>query len=194
MLGYVNDMKKTICAYDEDGWFKSGDVGYYTDDCCLFIVGRIKELMIYKDQRVRYSNRISFETPAQLHTIKIYNRFVFRQYDNIIKTFIDCTDRHRNRFIKSSCRTGCRSDGKVQCGRRFVDRSCQSQTGSKSRTRPTLIVCQWWDGYTVMNDIINMSHRNVFNLWLLFFGNIFFRQGERPRETARWYNIRRRRA
>ncbi|CAI6361279.1 unnamed protein product [Macrosiphum euphorbiae] len=52
MVGYVNDMKKTICSYDEDGWFKSGDVGYYTDDCCLFIVGRIKELMIYKDQRI----------------------------------------------------------------------------------------------------------------------------------------------
>ncbi|XP_015376110.1 PREDICTED: luciferin 4-monooxygenase-like [Diuraphis noxia] len=56
MMGYVNDMKKTICSYDEDGWFKSGDVGYYTDDCCLFIVGRIKELMIYKDQRIAPSD------------------------------------------------------------------------------------------------------------------------------------------
>ncbi|XP_060846886.1 uncharacterized protein LOC132926542 [Rhopalosiphum padi] len=52
MMGYVNDMKKTICSYDEDGWFRSGDIGYYTDDCCLFIVGRIKEMMIYKDQRI----------------------------------------------------------------------------------------------------------------------------------------------
>ncbi|XP_060852190.1 luciferin 4-monooxygenase-like [Rhopalosiphum padi] len=52
MMGYVNDMKKTICSYDEDGWFRSGDVGYYTDDCCLFIVGRIKELMIYMDEQI----------------------------------------------------------------------------------------------------------------------------------------------
>ncbi|XP_027845831.2 uncharacterized protein LOC114126147 [Aphis gossypii] len=52
MEGYVNDMKKTICSYDEDGWFKSGDVGYYTDDCCLFIVGRIKELMFYNHKRI----------------------------------------------------------------------------------------------------------------------------------------------
>ncbi|XP_060852797.1 uncharacterized protein LOC132930768 isoform X2 [Rhopalosiphum padi] len=52
MMGYVNDMKKTICSYDEDGWFRSGDIGYYTDDCYLFIVGRIKELMIYKGLRI----------------------------------------------------------------------------------------------------------------------------------------------
>ncbi|KAL4090316.1 hypothetical protein QTP88_025177 [Uroleucon formosanum] len=52
MMGYVNDMKRTICSYDENGWFKSGDVGYYTDDCCLFIVGRIKELMFYNHQRI----------------------------------------------------------------------------------------------------------------------------------------------
>lgn len=53
MIGYAYDMKKTINSYDEDGWFKSGDVGYYTNDGCLFIVGRIKELLIYKDIRVR---------------------------------------------------------------------------------------------------------------------------------------------
>lgn len=52
MIGYMNDMKKTVISYDEDGWFKSGDIGYYTDDCYLFIVGRIKELMIYKGKRV----------------------------------------------------------------------------------------------------------------------------------------------
>ena len=54
MMGYVNDLKKTVCAYDEDGWFKSGDIGYYTDDRCLFIVGRITDMMIIKDLRVRY--------------------------------------------------------------------------------------------------------------------------------------------
>lgn len=63
MIGYAYDMKKTINSYDEDGWFKSGDVGYYTDDCCLFIVGRIKELMIYKGMRVCgiFVNEIRFE-------------------------------------------------------------------------------------------------------------------------------------
>lgn len=53
MMGYAYDMKKTVNSYDEDGWFKSGDIGYYTNDGCLFIVGRKKELMIYQDYRVR---------------------------------------------------------------------------------------------------------------------------------------------
>lgn len=52
MIRYAYDMKKTINSYDEDGWFKTGDVGHFTDDGCLFIVGRIKELMIYKGLRV----------------------------------------------------------------------------------------------------------------------------------------------
>lgn len=52
MNGYVNDMKKTMNSYDDDGWFKSGDIGYYTNDCCLFIVGRINEQMTYHSRRV----------------------------------------------------------------------------------------------------------------------------------------------
>ncbi|VVC39226.1 Hypothetical protein CINCED_3A002754 [Cinara cedri] len=52
MIGYAYDMKKNVLSYDEHGWFKTGDVGYYTNDCCLFIVGRIKELMIYKGLRI----------------------------------------------------------------------------------------------------------------------------------------------
>lgn len=54
MIGYAYDMKKTINSYDGADWFKTGDVGYYTDDCCLFIVGRIKELMIYMGRKVRF--------------------------------------------------------------------------------------------------------------------------------------------
>jgi len=75
---------------------------------------------------------------------------------------IDCADRHRNRFIGSSCRTRCRSDGKEQCWRRFVGRSCQSQTRSKPRTRPTLNLYQWWDGYTVLIGPWIYMHMHVF--------------------------------
>lgn len=52
MIGYAYDIKKTINSYDENGWFKSGDVGYYTDDGCLYIIGRIKEIMFYDGKRV----------------------------------------------------------------------------------------------------------------------------------------------
>lgn len=75
MSGYVNDIKKTICSYDEDGWFKSGDVGYYTDDCCVFIVGRIKEMMIYKDRRVRWYSSYYFlkAKPCQSENIDFHS-------------------------------------------------------------------------------------------------------------------------
>lgn len=52
MMGYAYNMKRTVNSYDDDGWFKTGDIGYYTNDGCLFIVGREKELMIYQDERV----------------------------------------------------------------------------------------------------------------------------------------------
>ena len=44
MLGYFDDPKATEDAF-EDGWFKTGDLGYIKGDC-LFITGRIKNLII----------------------------------------------------------------------------------------------------------------------------------------------------
>lgn len=52
MYGYINDFKKTLKAYDEDGWFKTGDIGYYTNDGYLFIVSRIKDVLTYNNRRV----------------------------------------------------------------------------------------------------------------------------------------------
>ncbi|KAK4873465.1 hypothetical protein RN001_015494 [Aquatica leii] len=34
--------------YDEDGWYKSGDLTYYDDDGCFYIVGRIKETFKFR--------------------------------------------------------------------------------------------------------------------------------------------------
>lgn len=45
-MGYLNEVEKTVEAFDEDGWMRTGDVGYIDKDENIFITGRIKELII----------------------------------------------------------------------------------------------------------------------------------------------------
>lgn len=46
MLGYYNREEETAAAFDAAGWLKTGDKGYLDENRCLFITGRIKNLII----------------------------------------------------------------------------------------------------------------------------------------------------
>ena len=46
MMGYLKDETKTLETLTEDGWIRSGDMGYMDADNNLYISGRLKELII----------------------------------------------------------------------------------------------------------------------------------------------------
>lgn len=52
MKGYAGNIDATASSYDNDGWFHTGDVGYFDDDGEWFIVDRLKELIKYKGFQV----------------------------------------------------------------------------------------------------------------------------------------------
>jgi acyl-CoA synthetase (AMP-forming)/AMP-acid ligase II len=43
--GYFDDPQKTAEALDDEGWFRTGDLGVIGDDGCVRLVGRIKDMI-----------------------------------------------------------------------------------------------------------------------------------------------------
>ncbi|KAK4872997.1 hypothetical protein RN001_015026 [Aquatica leii] len=48
--GYYNMDSSGI--WDDDCWLKTGDYGYYDEDCCFYIIDRIKEMFKYQDWHI----------------------------------------------------------------------------------------------------------------------------------------------
>ena len=43
--GYFDDPQKTAEALDDEGWFRTGDLGVIGSDGCVRLVGRIKDMI-----------------------------------------------------------------------------------------------------------------------------------------------------
>ncbi len=53
--GYYNNPIETENAVDSEGFFKTGDIGFFDDDMSLVIVDRKKEIFCYEDYQVNPS-------------------------------------------------------------------------------------------------------------------------------------------
>ena len=60
MKGYLGNPQATEAMIDDEGWLRSGDVGYADEQGRLFVVDRLKELIKYKGKQV---------APAELEAI-----------------------------------------------------------------------------------------------------------------------------
>lgn len=57
MAGYLNDEEATRAAFTEDGWYKSGDLVLVDEDGYLFIVDRLKDMIVTGGENV-YSKEV----------------------------------------------------------------------------------------------------------------------------------------
>lgn len=52
MKGYKDNEKATAETFDNDGFLRTGDVGYYDEDHRFYIVDRMKDIIKYKGYQV----------------------------------------------------------------------------------------------------------------------------------------------
>lgn len=58
--GYYNNPEATAAAYDDEGFFRMGDLGYFNENGTLFVTDRKKEIWKYKGQHI---------TPSEIENI-----------------------------------------------------------------------------------------------------------------------------
>lgn len=61
MLGYYKNPEATAAAFDEEGWFKTGDYGKLDEEGWIYITGRLKNMIILSNGKNVYPEEIETE-------------------------------------------------------------------------------------------------------------------------------------
>ncbi len=82
MLGYYNNEKETKKVFTEDGWFRTGDVGYMDADAYVYITGRMKSVIVLENGKNVFPEEIE-EYLGNIDTIAEC-AVVGRQQDEVV--------------------------------------------------------------------------------------------------------------
>ncbi len=92
--GYFGDEEETKKTFTEDGWFKTGDLGYVDNDGFLFITGRSKNLIILSNGKNVSPEELEVKVIDEIDSIE--EAIVFAKDDAIaIELFFD-TEKYPN--------------------------------------------------------------------------------------------------
>lgn len=88
MLGYYKDPEATKAAFDEEGFFKTGDLGKLDDEGWIYITGRLKNLIILSNGKNVYPEEIESDIAkiAGVTEVVVYAGESSLQSDKIIIT------------------------------------------------------------------------------------------------------------
>lgn len=68
MLGYYNNPEANAAAFTEDGWFRTGDMGYLDGDGYCYITGRLKTVIVLENGKNIFPEEIE-EYLSEIETI-----------------------------------------------------------------------------------------------------------------------------
>ena len=66
MLGYYKDPEATKQAFDEEGYFKTGDYGKLDDEGWLYITGRLKNMLVLSNGKNVYPEELEAEITSNI--------------------------------------------------------------------------------------------------------------------------------
>ena len=86
--GYYGDVESTQGAFDSDGWFKTGDIGYVDRNGFLYITGRKKNIIILSSGENVCPEEL--ESKLEAYFPNILEAIVFEENDRIVaEVYVD---------------------------------------------------------------------------------------------------------